>query len=88
VWVPPWPALAAADRFPVVGIILLVAAFALMLATMLHFARRLTQDVVRPVETLQAATDRLNEMARALSESDARRSHAGPLSPAIGHSSI
>ena len=51
--------LSVADHFQKIGIGLLVAVFALVLAIMLYFARRLTKDVVRPVELLQLATKRL-----------------------------
>jgi diguanylate cyclase (GGDEF)-like protein len=53
--------LSVADRFQEIGIGLLVAVFALVLAIMLYFARRLTTDVVRPIEMLQAASKRLSE---------------------------
>ncbi len=51
--------LAVADHFQTIGIGLLVGVFALILAVMLYFARRLTTDVVRPVEMLQVATQQL-----------------------------
>jgi diguanylate cyclase (GGDEF)-like protein len=51
--------LSVADRFRMIGIGMLVAVFALVLAIMFYFARRLTMDVVRPVELLQTATKRL-----------------------------
>jgi HAMP domain-containing protein len=51
--------LSVAHHFQEIGIGLLVGLFALVLAIMLYFARRLTIDVVRPVETLQLATHRL-----------------------------
>jgi diguanylate cyclase (GGDEF)-like protein len=51
--------LSVADSFQQIGIGLLVGVFALVLAIMLYFARRLTKDVVRPVEMLQLATKRL-----------------------------
>jgi diguanylate cyclase (GGDEF)-like protein len=51
--------LSVADHFQEIGIGLLVGVFVLVLAIMLYFARRLTIDVVRPVEMLQLATDRL-----------------------------
>ena len=47
--------LSVADHFEKIGIGLLVGVFALVLAIMLYFARRLTTDVVRPVELLQLA---------------------------------
>jgi diguanylate cyclase (GGDEF)-like protein len=51
--------LSVADHFQKIGIGLLVGAFALVLAIMLYFARRLRIDVVRPVEMLQRATQQL-----------------------------
>ena len=51
--------LSVADRFQKIGIGLLLGVFALVLAIMIYFARRLTTDVVRPVELLQAAAKRL-----------------------------
>lgn len=51
--------LSVADQFQQIGIALLVGVFALVLAIMLYFARRLTIDVVRPVEMLQLATQQL-----------------------------
>jgi diguanylate cyclase len=51
--------LSLADRFQRIGIALLGGVFALVLAIMLYFARRLTSDVVRPVELLQTATKQL-----------------------------
>jgi diguanylate cyclase (GGDEF)-like protein len=51
--------LSVADHFQKIGLGLLLAVFALVLAIMLYFARRLTTDVVRPVEMLQVATKRL-----------------------------
>jgi diguanylate cyclase (GGDEF)-like protein len=51
--------LSLADRFQKIGIGLLGGVFALVLAIMLYFARRLTSDVVRPVELLQTATEQL-----------------------------
>ena len=51
----------AADRFQRLGLALLFAVFAIMLLTLLYFARRLTNDVVRPMEVLQAATERLRD---------------------------
>ena len=53
--------IAAADRFQQLGLALLFAVFAIMLLTLLYFARRLTNDVVRPMEVLQAATERLRD---------------------------
>ncbi len=51
--------LSVADHFQKIGIGLLIGVFALVLAIMLYFARRLTTDIVRPVEVLQEATKRL-----------------------------
>jgi diguanylate cyclase len=51
--------LAVADHFQEIGIGLLLGVFALVLAIMLYFARRLTTDVVRPVEILEVATQQL-----------------------------
>jgi diguanylate cyclase (GGDEF)-like protein len=51
--------LSVADHFQTIGIGLLIGVFALVLAIMLYFARRLTSDVVRPVEMLQVATQQL-----------------------------
>jgi diguanylate cyclase (GGDEF)-like protein len=51
--------LSSADHFFKLGIGLLAVVFAMVLAIMLYFARRLTSDVVRPVELLQAATHEL-----------------------------
>ena len=51
--------LSVADHFQTIGIGLLIGVFALVLAIMLYFARRLTRDVVRPVEMLQVATQQL-----------------------------
>lgn len=51
--------LSVADHFENIGIGLLIGVFALVLAVMLYFARRLTSDVVRPVESLQAAAQQL-----------------------------
>jgi diguanylate cyclase (GGDEF)-like protein len=51
--------LAVADRFQQIGIGLLGAVFALVFGIMLYFARRLTTDVVRPVELLQDAAEQL-----------------------------
>jgi diguanylate cyclase (GGDEF)-like protein len=51
--------LSVADHFQRIGIGLLIGVFALVLAIMLYFARRLTTDVVRPVELLQVATEQL-----------------------------
>jgi diguanylate cyclase (GGDEF)-like protein len=51
--------LSVADHFQTIGIGLLIGVFALVLAIMLYFARRLTTDVVRPVEILQVATQQL-----------------------------
>jgi HAMP domain-containing protein len=51
--------LSVADRVQTIGMGLLVGVFALVLAIMLYFARRLTSDVVRPVEMLQVATQQL-----------------------------
>lgn len=53
--------LTVADRFQTIGIGLLVAAFALVLAIVFYFGRRLTTDVVHPIERLQAAANRLRE---------------------------
>jgi diguanylate cyclase (GGDEF)-like protein len=53
--------LSAADRFRMIGIGLLAALFALVLAIVLYFARRLTTDVVRPIEALRAAAKRLTD---------------------------
>jgi diguanylate cyclase (GGDEF)-like protein len=55
--------LTVADHFQQIGIVLLVAVFALVLAIMLYFARRLSLDVLRPVELLQIAAKRLREGA-------------------------
>ena len=51
--------LSVADHFQEIGIGLLIGVFALVLAIMLYFARRLTTDIVRPVELLQVATKQL-----------------------------
>ena len=51
--------LSTADHFQSVGIGLLVGVFALVLAIMVYFARRLTTDIVQPVELLQVATKQL-----------------------------
>jgi diguanylate cyclase (GGDEF)-like protein len=51
--------LSVADHFQQIGIGLLVGVFALVLVIMLYFARRLTSDIVRPVELLQVATKQL-----------------------------
>jgi diguanylate cyclase (GGDEF)-like protein len=51
--------LSVADHFQTIGIGLLIGVFALVLAIMVYFARRLTTDVVRPVEMLQLATKQL-----------------------------
>jgi diguanylate cyclase (GGDEF)-like protein len=48
-----------ADRFEKIGIGLLAAVFGLVLAIMLYFARRLTADVLRPVEMLELAARQL-----------------------------
>lgn len=51
--------LAVADNFKTLGIGLLIGVFALVIGIMGYFARRLTNDVVRPVEMLQAAAGHL-----------------------------
>ncbi len=51
--------LSVADGFQRIGIGLLAGLFALVLAIMVYFARRLTIDVVRPVEALEMAAKRL-----------------------------
>jgi diguanylate cyclase (GGDEF)-like protein len=51
--------LSLADHFQLIGIGLLVGVFALVLAVMLYFAHRLTTEIVRPVEMLRVATQRL-----------------------------
>ncbi len=51
--------LSVADRFQMIGIGLLVLVFAMVLAVMLYFARRLTTDIVEPVELLRVATQQL-----------------------------
>jgi diguanylate cyclase (GGDEF)-like protein len=51
--------LSLADHFQLIGIGLLVGVFALILAVMLYFAHRLTTEIVRPVEMLRVATQRL-----------------------------
>ena len=51
--------LAVADNFKTLGIGLLIGVFALVIGIMGYFARRLTKDVVRPVEMLQAAAGQL-----------------------------
>jgi diguanylate cyclase (GGDEF)-like protein len=55
--------LASADSFQHVGFALLISAFALVIMIMAYFARRLTTDVLRPVEFLQIATKRLRSGA-------------------------
>jgi diguanylate cyclase (GGDEF)-like protein len=51
--------LSLADHFQLIGIGLLVGVFALVLAVMLYFAHRLTTEIVRPVEMLRVATQKL-----------------------------
>jgi diguanylate cyclase (GGDEF)-like protein len=53
--------LSVADHFQSVGVGLLVGVFVLVLAVMLYFAHRLTTEVLRPVEMLRAATQRLRD---------------------------
>ena len=55
--------LAAADSFQRIGFGLLLGVFALVITIMAYFARRLTTDVLRPVEFLQLATKRLRSGA-------------------------
>lgn len=55
--------LASADGFQAVGFALLIGVFALVITIMAYFARRLTTDVLRPVEFLQLATHRLRSGA-------------------------
>jgi diguanylate cyclase (GGDEF)-like protein len=55
--------LSAADRFQKIGIGLLIGVFLLVLTIMIYFARRLTTDVVRPVELLQGAVKQLRSGA-------------------------